>query len=481
MLWSQQQLSAGLGRLCDIDGASGFVIDSRLAKKHNIFLPLKGDRVDGHQYIESAIKNGALASFCLQDKIKNYPALIQKKLLPSHDVMADIKKLALYRRDEIKKNHGKVLAITGSVGKTSVKEMVGLVLEKSHQPYYKSPANQNNTLGVPLCLLNTPHDIVAGVYEAGMNHSGELLDIGKVLRPDIVIITNIRESHIGNLGSLAAIASAKAELLCNMMPQAVAILEKNKHDDFFDMLKTTFKKHQPHGRVVSFGIEKTCDIYPISIKQDYAVQTINAKFFQKTISYHLNLVGEHYAMNSLAALAGLHFLGMDDIYQNAMIDYQPMKGRGDRHFLSIKGKNIMVIDESYNAAPSSMKKNLKTLNDTTEPRLGASPKKYCKIAILGDMKELGDDEITYHRQVIETAMDLPFITHILLLGDMMGRALQTIDVTKRKKIKLFDTIESINHWLDSQIDHGDMIMVKASRAMGLEKIIEHLQDSAKGD
>ncbi|MDI9313714.1 MAG: UDP-N-acetylmuramoyl-tripeptide--D-alanyl-D-alanine ligase [Hydrotalea sp.] len=519
IIWSREQLAEGLGHdlgdwvrdpvgiSSDITGATGFVIDSRQINGGEIFLPLVGKNQDGHDYIEQVIKNGAAGSLCLRDRVKNYSPDIQKKLIASDDVMADIKKLAHSRRKEIHKNRGKVLAITGSVGKTSVKEMVAHVLEKSGKKYYKSPANQNNTLGVPLCLLNSPADIKAGVYECGMNHAGELREIGETLCPDIVIITNIRENHIGYLGSLRGIAKAKGELLEHMMDDnpfdpPVAILEKTSGQyDFFNLLSGEFKNRHPHGEVISVGEGDFCDVRLKSARAEVSADAeynfnISAqfKFFARELNYYLKTHGKHQALNSLFALAGLRYLWIDEdaaVVQHAqqLSTYGAPSGRGNSELLKIGNKRIVLIDESYNAAPASMKAALQNLVNYVEPALGSS-KKARKIAILGDMKELGDKELEYHKEIVDIAQRsgayyLIFVGHLMkqawehfLLHGSAGTVVSPPRTEDPGRGMAFDNVDEAIAELNKIIVRYDIIMVKASKAMGLVKIVKHLQNKA---
>ena len=432
--------------------------------------------------------------------------MCNKKLIPSDDIMADIIKLARFRRDEIKKHGGKVLAITGSVGKTSVKEMVAHVLEYSGKKYYKSPANQNNTLGVPLCLLNTAADVAVGVYECGMNHKGELLEIGETLRPDIVIITNIRENHIGYLGSLQAIAEAKGELLHHMTGDGVAILEKpsaehdpeddfadligkekkiddNKQYDFFNLLAGEFKKHHPDGKVMAVGRGQDCDVIiggtlTLPDDNDIMQRQLIAKVTvdNSDIKYELITEGYHQIYNSAIAMAGLRFLGIDDSdFVNSIKTYQPIEGRGKSEWLDIANKKILLIDESYNAAPASMRAGLKMLQyyDLGRFEIYQSPSQ--RLAILGDMKELGDDEIKYHQEVVEFALSRSGITQIILVGHVMAQAYGNMKKDE-KIIAVVDNADQAIAELNKIMGNIDIIMVKASHAMGLEKIVKHLQN-----
>ncbi len=490
MLWTNQQLSSALGRACHLQtgGAEGFVIDSRQIKPGDIFLPLIGTKQDGHDYIEQVINQGAAGSLCLRGVIKNYPTNMQEKLIASDDIMADIIKLARYRRDEIKKNGGKVLAITGSVGKTSAKEMIGHVLEKTGEYYYKSPANQNNTLGVPLCLINSRADIKAGVYECGMNHRGELLQIGETLRPDIVVITNIRENHIGYLGSLQGIAEAKGELLEYMMPDApMAILEKPREAkyNFFDFLSQKFKQHHPGAKVIAVGEGEDCDVQLLSVASHLGHgQEIKAKFFKQGLDYSLNLIGAHQGFNSLLALAAVNYLLVDEnsapsegqlkTWAAALIDYRPIAGRGKPDVLNTPHGRICLIDESYNAAPASMLASLQALNSYVEPMLATAPPS--RLAILGDMKELGKDEIEYHQQIISQATAMAGIGRIILVGPLMIQAYSSME--KNDKIIARDDATQVMTQLEGNISHGSIIMVKASHSMGLEKIVKYLQEKS---
>lgn len=503
-IWNRTELAAGLGArdglpkidLANNSGndfvASGFSIDSRTIQQGDIFLPLQGGARDGHEFIPNVLENGAAASFCHINQWKKYSAMAMTKgkLIASNDIIADLTLLARYRRDQIKSNRGEnptIVGITGSVGKTSTKEMLGVVLASyaerlakkmkaaAQQLFYISPANQNNTLGVPLCLVNTPATIHYGIYEAGMNHKGELAAIGQTLRPDIGVITNIYENHIGHFADINAIAEAKYELIDSVAAGGTAIL--NCDSGFFEEHSKKFIKKKK-GIVISFGASKEADIYLDLISDVKLVQT---KFFDRSVHYKLGALGEHQVINSLAILAALKALNIpiDNSTLSSLATYRNPRGRGDSQRLSFNQRQhgqagaLTLIDDSYNASPTSMMAALRMLTvfnpDLTTAR---------RWAILGDMKELGAQEVMYHQTIIAAVAENNAIANIITVGPAMANAVKHHEKIQKKLLASYKTADEMVQDIAKgrHLKPDDIILVKGSNASRLSLVVAAIKE-----
>lgn len=545
-MWQKEEILTALGqnKIGDNWTATGFCLDTRQIKPFEVFIPLKTANRDGHDFIINALEKNAF-SLCQKDKLSTLQNLgvpaktIAEKIIICNDVLHDFETLARYRRRQLanlsEKNNSlsktlpslqnysqklamqltgskkldlppeaKLLGITGSVGKTSIKEMTGFLLKKFlarkyhhniESYYYKSPANFNNTLGVPLCLLNTASTAEYMVYEAGMNQPHELQKIASILEPDVTIISNIRPVHIGNFPNLAAIAHEKFQLALGTRTGGILILEHAS--EFFEQHAHSFK-NQKQGLVISFGSDTQSDIALLD-NQPLASggQKIIARCFGKTVDYHLNLLGQHQAINSLAALAGLLALGIDI---TEILPYfarlEDMAGRGKRYYLPLpkpiksdavvstnkiisaskdqqKEKQILVFDESYNGSFSSMLATLDMLADYQDSYFEQQKINQRKIAILGDMKELGDHSQHFHQLLKQHLTQEKKLQSILLVtvGDMMKQVFSNFD--NNRLLLQFVNVEELLIKLPTLLQKGDIILIKGSHSIGLARIIDH--------
>ena len=413
----------------------GVSTDTRTLNQGDIFVALEGENFNGHNFINQAIEQGAIAVIVKEDYIDNNNQTIKLKV---KDTLEAYQKIAHWWRQQL---DIPVIGITGSVGKTTTKELISTVL-KTQGNVLKTEANYNNEIGVPKTLLQINNDHQYAVIEMAMRGRGEIALLTDIAQPNIAVITNVGTAHIGRLGSKEAIAEAKCELLANMNNSGVAILNADN-----DLLIETAKKVW-RGKTLTYGL-KSGDI------QGELVDGQTMKVDNQL--YSLPLAGEHNALNYLAAIATAKTLGIDLACLQAGVEVAMPKGRAKRYQLN---NDIEVLDETYNAGFESMTAALHLLQHTQGER---------QIAVLGTMKELGDFSPQLHRQVGETvkALDLDLL---LILADeevtkSIGEGAEGIDT------KIFTNHDDLLDHLKSIVKEGDRILFKASNSVGLSKVV----------
>lgn len=451
------------GKLCSDEGyhgneISGVVLDSRLIQKDNLFIAAKGERVDGHSYIENAYRSGALAVICEQaPQAPSGPYILVENSLTA------LKAIAKWYRAQL---NIKVVGITGSVGKTSTKEFISSVLSQKYK-VLKTEGNYNNEIGLPLTILkiNELHEVA--VIEMGISDFGEMHRLSDIARPDICVITNIGQCHLENLGSRQGILKAKSEIF--------DFLDKNgsiclNGDD--DMLATinNIKGIKP----VRFGINKTNeylgnDVYATGIgTKGLFGSTCSIHINNKTIPVEIPLPGEHMVLNALAAAAAGTILHVDSVgIAEGIKAVRPLNGRSN----IIRGEQWTIIDDCYNANPVSMKAAIDMLAMANTRR----------VAILGDMFELGEKENALHEDVGAYAAKAD-IDMLICIGKLSYALYKGADKAVKeqsgnaKKLVYYETREAFLNEYTTLINKGDTILVKASHGMGFDKIVKELLD-----
>ena len=430
-------------------------IDSRRVQKNDLFIALKGARQDGYDFISEAFAKGASAVLAQKRDGKSRPPderiMDDERVIFVPNSQKALEDLARFARA---RSRAQIIAITGSVGKTSVKDCLALLLSA-----HSAEHSFNNHIGVPLSLARLPRDEDFGVFEIGMNHKGEIAPLSRLVQPDMVIITKIAAAHLAFFSSLEDIALAKAEIFSGLKPQGLALL--NRDDDFYDLLakKARAKKAQ----IISFGSNPSADIKLQQIDFNGETAHIKADFFGRIYQFEFSSLSSALTLNALACLGAAHFLGMDLEHAiDRLAQYQPREGRGNRFKLNLWGKDIIVIDESYNANPESMRACLEALGHIRAQR---------RIAILGDMFELGKDEVKHHQDLkkpIEAQCDLVFAC-----GDKMKYLYDSLSA-ERAGFWAQQWQELIKP-LEKTLRCGDVVMVKASQAQELSRLIAHLR------
>lgn len=427
---------------------SGVVIDSRKIEKDCLFIAIRGTRVDGHMFIPQAIRDGAMCAVS-EKRIENasYPYIMVTSCEQA------LKDIAEHYRKCLKL---KVVGITGSVGKTSTKEMIASVLSQKYN-VLKTAGNFNNEIGLPLTIFNIREEHEVAVLELGISNFGEMERLSRIARPDICVITNIGVAHLEHLKSREGILKAKTEIFKYMNPDGTIILNG---DD--DMLATV----KPANGItpVFFGTDPEEDFYADHI-QDCGLDGTNALFHTPAASFdaHISIPGAHMVYNALAGIAAGYALGMSDEEIRAGIEaLVPLAGRNNL----IKTEQFTVIDDCYNANPASMRASLDVLAKADTRT----------VAILGDMFELGPDEEQMHREVgcyaAESGTDL-----LICIGDL-ARCMAEGAASKESRTQIchFETKEAFLEQAEDLLRKNDTILVKASNGMKFPVIIEALKE-----
>jgi len=382
-LWSAIVMAG----VCDgvIDGhiaspITGISIDTRTIEPGDLFVALRDQR-DGHDFVTQAFKAGAAAALVSNSYARRDGDGALIRVADPLRALEDAGRVARFRTD------AKIVAVTGSVGKTGTKEMLRLCLERAGATH-ASEKSYNNHWGVPLTLARMPAATRYGVFEIGMNHAGEIAPLTRMVAPDVAVITTVEAVHLAHFASVSDIAEAKAEILLGVPAGGIAIL--NRDNPHFDLL--AMRADERSLRVVAFGSRADCDVRLDSFAASDSGSEVMLSLHGKPVSYHIGAPGRHYVMNSLAVVATLDALGVDLALCLAALDgLMAPAGRGARSEIDVAGGKLLLIDESYNANPASMAAAL--------ANLGAVPRDRWRrrIAILGDMRELGAEADGRHK------------------------------------------------------------------------------------
>lgn len=411
--------------------------DSRNIKKDSLFLAIKGARVDGHDFIEKCYESGAICALC--EKAPENPS---KPYILVDDTLKAVKKIAKAYRELF---DIPIVGISGSVGKTSTKEMIASVLSQKFN-VHKTQGNLNNELGVPLTLFGMDDSTEAAVVEMGISDFGEMQRISEMVQPTIEVITIIGECHLENLGDRDGVFKAKTEMFENLKEGGVVVL--NSDDDKLSQVKEV-KGRKP----VFYGINS--GEYRAENIKNNGVLGVDADliFNGKRLSVTIPAIGTYMVANALAAAAAGVQLGLSDEQIKAGIS--AYKTVGSRANLIDTGR-IKIIDDCYNANPTSVKASIDTLMNFSGR----------KVAILGDMKELGENELELHLEVGKYAKKCD---EIISVGPLAVKTAEGADGI------YFETKEELIKKLPSLISDGDVVLVKASHSMEFEKITEELK------
>ena len=427
----------------------GLAIDSRVIKKNNLFLTIKGKNKDGMNYIPNALIKGAKKIISSKNS-KRY----NKKIIRVKNEKSFLNQFAYKKRNY---TNAKILAITGSTGKTSLKNLINNILKKFGKTFC-SPKSYNNHFGVPLSLSQLSINDKYGVFEVGMSKAGEINTLTKLIRPNLAIITNIGEAHIENFKNTKGIADAKGEIIDNVQKKGTIIL--NRDDKYFSYLqrKAKFKNL----KVTSFGMSRQSDVHPILIKKNSSetklILNIKGKIFKTQIK-NINIY------NVLASLALLKELNLNlEKILNYFKYYEPTEGRGRIYDIKRYNKRFKLIDESYNANPSSVKNAIKNFSSFKKSNF----KKYL---LLGDMLELGHKADFFHKD-ISKVINNSDIDKVFIKGHKTLVTYKNINIQKRGNI--FQHDEDVDFTLNNIIANNDYLMIKGSNATGLNNFCRKL-------
>ena len=430
-------------------------INSKEVNKNDIFFAIKGKKNDGNKYIGEAFKNKA--SLVVVNKVQNkFNSKRQIKVRNTLKFMTEISKIF---RQNIDTN---IIAITGSCGKTTLKELLGNVLGKISSVSI-SPKSYNNKFGVPLSLLNLKHTDEFGVLEVGMDKKGEIDNLTNIIKPNVGLITNINYAHAKNFKNIKQIALAKAEIIKNILPNGFVVL--NADDSFFKLHKKIAENNNIN--VISFGIKtKKANVKLFNIKKVKKAFKIKVKLNDKFKYFIISNNFQSNIYNILSALSVISiYKDVLKLNEKIFLDFRSPAGRGDHSTIKIGNKKINLIDESYNSNPLSLKSALKNYDNI-------DTKKYRKYLLLGDMMELGSHSKKLHQSIVplinETNIDKVFV---------MGKMVREIfdNIVKVKRGRILENKSGIFELIKKDFNNNDYLMIKASNATGFNSIVNNLK------
>lgn len=456
----QQATGATVAKATRVE-AERFSIDTRTLEAGDIYIALQGERLDGHTYVKEALDNGAVAAI-VHHVVEGVPEEKQIVVEDTYDALCD---LAAYHRSRLQAT---LVGVTGSVGKTGTKEALRVVLGTKGKTY-ASHGNFNNHIGTPLCLVNMPLDAAFGVFEMGMNHVGEISRLSTLVRPHLALITTVEAVHLEFFDSEEAIADAKAEIFDGMDANGIAAL--NSDNPHYLRLKRAAEKHGL-GNIISFGVNEMAVCRLMEYRPSATGSEVVATISGTPIGYQLGTVGRHWALTSVAVLAAADALGCDlPKAAQAMANFREPKGRGRLVNMPWNDGAILFVDDSYNASPSSMMAAFDKMKELKTACPGRRT-----VAILGDMLELGDLSSRMHASLADSVVKAE-IDVVHTAGALM-RHLHTALPENRKGLHAQDAAVLLER-VASELQAGDIVLVKGSHGSRMWKLAEELQNAAQ--
>ncbi len=444
-LWAWDTLVAASGGMADGApplGITGISIDTRTLNPGDLFVALRDAR-DGHDFVSAAFMAhaaAALVSFGYQRQPGD-GALLR--------VSAPLAGLEAIARAARARTKAQIIAVTGSVGKTGTKEALRACLQRLAATH-AAEKSYNNQWGVPLTLARMPANSAYGVIEIGMNHRGEIAPLTRLARPHVAVVTTVEPVHIGHLGSLEAIAEEKADIFLGLEPGGTAIIKRDS--PLFDVMRA--RAESQSARIISFGLHPAADVRAVAVKLEADGSDVTIQANKRVMTYRLGVPGAHLVDNSLAVVAALIAVDADlEKALPALGQLTAAPGRGARSVLSTPAGEVLLIDESYNANPASMRAALATLGGVPRNRWRR------RVAVLGDMLELGPRAVEMHFG-LKQAIDDAGVDLVFACGPNMGRLFAVLDSDQQGGWA--ETSDELVNYLLSAVKAGDVVMIKGS-------------------
>ena len=462
-LWTSEEVQAALGS-ASISApfeAQGVTFDSRAVGKGDLFFALSGETTDGHGFVADALSRGAAAAVVSRDVDGAQGILVR--------VPDTMKALADLGRAARRRSKARIASVTGSVGKTSTKDALRAMLS-AQAPTSASMASYNNHVGVPVSLARLPRDARYGVFEIGMNHPGEIEPLARQVEAHAGVVTNVGPVHIGHMGSEEAVADEKGCLFAGMAEGAVAVLNRDSHH--YERLVGK-ARHFGVSRIVGFGRSEAADARLVSCNLQDSGSEVAALLHGRRIEYRLGAAGEHWVLNSVAALAVVEALGADVSSAAATLaGVKASPGRGARRMLKFGNGTIELLDESYNANPVSVKAMLAVLA-RTEPQPGGR-----RILALGDMRELGEGADGYHAGLAD-AVAASGAAQVFLCGPHMQALWQKLAPAQRGVHR--PDSAALAGDLPAVLRAGDVVAVKGSLGSKMKIVVDAIVAASGGE
>ena len=450
-LWTSEEIATATGgKASQSFEVSGVTFDSREVGPGDLFVAMPGTVYDGHKFVDAAFEAGA-AGVIVSQPVAGPHVLVE-------DTFAALQALGRASRE---RSRATIIGVTGSVGKTSTKEALYAALDRNRPgKVHRSVKSYNNHTGVPLSLSRMPRDAEFAVLEMGMNNKGEIAALTRQVRPHVALITAIAPAHIENLGSMEAIADAKAEIFEGLEAGGTAIVPNDTPHR--DRLVKAARRHADS--IITFG-GGDADVHAVhAVTADGGGSLISAALLERELTFTISQRGEHWVTNSLAVLAAVEAVGADVAVAGlALADLGGLKGRGERHIIEVRGGEVLLIDESYNANPASMAATLKSL--------GEEPEVARRVAVLGPMRELGEHSAQLHAGLAPAVCNA-HVDQLILIGDEMRPLAEK--VIGNISLDLVANVDEATEALRRIVRPGDAVLVKASNSVGLAKLVESM-------
>jgi UDP-N-acetylmuramoyl-tripeptide--D-alanyl-D-alanine ligase len=455
-LWTTPEIVAATGGTASGDfTAAGVTFDSREVGPGDLFIALTGETTDGHRFLDQAFAQGAAGALVSEPEARPSVQVA--------DTFAALNALGSAARARM---GGKVIGVTGSVGKTGTKEALFAALDRMDPgTAHRSVKSYNNHTGVPLSLVRMPAATHFGVFEMGMNHAGELAQLTRLVRPHVAVVTTIAPAHMGFFDSEAAIADAKGEIFQGLEPGGTAIIPfDNPHRH------RLIAAAQPYAaRIVTFGLGKGADYQAVETLRTRAGGTfVMARFGDRELSFTIAQPGAHWVSNAMAILAAVDAVGGDlEVAGLALAEMGGLAGRGARLLVPVAGGEALVIDESYNANPASMRATLAVL--------AQAPGR--KLAVLGEMRELGEHSDAFHAD-LSGPIQAAGVSHAILVGDAMAPLANALE-GHIDFVHVPDAATALGR-LEDMLAPGDAVLIKGSNGVRLSSVVAALAERAPG-
>lgn len=451
-LWTGHAIAEATGGVASEDFVvTGVTFDSREVAGGELFIAMPGTATDGHRFVDGAFAAGAAG------------ALVSRAVEGPHvlvdDTAAALDNLARAARA---RTQARIVGVTGSAGKTGVKEALADALaRRPGSQVHRSVKSHNNHTGVPLSLARMPADSTHAVLEMGMNHAGELSRLTRLVRPHVAVVTTIAPAHQEFFASLDAIAEAKGEIFEGLEPDGTAIIPA----DSPQRAVLTAAAAAAH-RTVTFGRAEDSDVRLVEEDEHPAGGTsVTARLAERRVQFRVAAPGAHWAVNALAILAAVDAVGGDlGIAALALADWSPPAGRGQRHVIRLGGGEAVLIDESYNANPASMTATLTSFGGQRATR---------RIAVLGGMGELGEGSAGFHAELADPVLAAG-IDHLVFVGDLMtplAEAIRARPLDSAPAMTQVGDAGAASAALQNLLSPGDAVLVKGSNAIGLDRVV----------
>jgi UDP-N-acetylmuramoyl-tripeptide--D-alanyl-D-alanine ligase len=449
-LWTSTAIASATGGAASADfPVSGVAYDSREVGPGDLFVALKGENTDGHRFVEQAFRQGAAG------------AIVSEAVEGAHVRVADttvaLNALGAASRA---RTDAKIIGVTGSVGKTGTKEALYAALDRAMPGRaHRSVKSYNNHVGVPLSLSRMPADTHFGVFEMGMNHAGELDALTRLVRPHIALVTAIAPAHSAFFSGEEAIADAKGEIFRGLEAGGTAIVPFDS--PHYERLRAAAEPYA--ATILSFGRGKGADVRADEAVRGFAGTLVNATLPGGQLTFTIGLPGEHWVSNALAVLAAVEAAGGDLAAAGlALAEMAELPGRGARRAVRLRDGEALLIDESYNANPTSMVATIRELGQEQATR---------RLALLGEMRELGDGSAGYHaalaQPLIEAGAD-----PVILVGEAMAPLAESL--AGKVQVEHVPDAATARGLLESMLRPGDVVLVKGSNAIGLASVVRAL-------